>query len=119
MRCPNCHCVISLVQFITQYGSDSLVADRSHEGVHKEHKCTMCHRAFMIHFPQERVQLYSKKRTGIFIIPVMTAFMLSMFVYQQDVSQSTIYSILAGIISLPIYLAVVKYQAAVLKEVGR
>lgn len=58
LSCPHCKHTLGFLEFVTGYGSDTLLKHSRRAHAH-EHKCLHCHRVIWIHYDRARMDLWS------------------------------------------------------------
>ena len=116
-KCPYCLKEISLRQFITNYGSDTLVARPAGTGaVHpREHVCIHCRRKFWIKSRPQKLYLVFRKYLGFLITLGAAGWFVGKIFFHFHTEKAVGLGIVLILLFLPVYTAYVKYQTIELK----
>lgn len=119
--CPYCGREIDFLRFLTQFGSDTLVAHPGTLGIHRrEHVCSKCRKILWLEYHKEGLIRSFKKHILVFAVIKTFGFLYGFLFLKMNFINTTLFTYILILLIFPIYLGWVKYESVEIKyEVGK
>ena len=116
-KCPHCQKKISVVRFITAYGSDSLTPEsESKRGHQKHHVCMHCRQKFWLRYRRDKLQLLFRKYAWVLGAASVAAWWAGKHFLHFGPEQAVGLGAVVLFSLIPIYSIYIKFQTVEFKR---